>query len=212
MANKVRYGLRNTKYAVYNPTTKSYGDVKDMKGAVSLSLSREGGDSSDFYADDGIYHTFAGTNGGYSGDLELARITDQIRQDLLGEAVDATTGVQYEKTTSEPPEFALITEMQGDAGPIGFAFYNCKANRPEIQANTKGESPDVDTDTLNLRIAAREFVISDVTTPVVQGHIEKTADNSSLYSAFFSTVTFPGTVAGAESATSAESAESTLSA
>ena len=217
MANKVRYGLRNTKYAVYNPATASYGEVKELKGAVSLSLSLEGGDSSDFYADDGIYHTFAGTNGGYSGDLELARITDEVRVDLLGEAVDDTTGVQYEKTTAEPAEFAIITEMQGDSGPIGFAFYNCKANRPEIQANTKGESPDVDTDTLSLRIAAREFVINEVTTPVVQGHIEKTADNTAKFAAFFAAVTYPGTIAGSDDAESAESddaesGESTLSA
>ena len=130
MANKVRFGLRNTKYAIWDPTLNSgaggYGTPKALPGAVSLSLSREGGDSSDFYADDGIYFTFAGTNGGYSGDLELARITDEVRKDLLGEVVDNGTGVQFETTTAEAAQFALITEMQGDSGPIGFVFYNCK--------------------------------------------------------------------------------------
>ena len=196
MANKVRFGLRNTKYAVYDSTTQTYGALKSLPGAVSLSLSREGGDSSDFYADDGIYFTFAGTNGGYSGDLTLARITDQVRIDILGEVADSATGVQFETTTAEPAEFALITEMQGDSGPIGFVFYNCKASRPEISANTKSESPSVDQDTLNIRIAARQFTYDGQSTPFVQGHIEKTADNTAKYSAFFSAVVTPGNSGG----------------
>ena len=196
MANKVRFGLRNTKYAIYNAATGQYGSPKAMPGAVSLSLSREGGDSSDFYADDGIYFTFAGTNGGYSGDLTLARITDEVRVDLLGEILDETTGVQFETTTAEPVEFALITEMQGDSGPIGFVFYNCKASRPEISANTKNESPSVDQDTLSLRIAARQFTYDGASTPFVQGHIEKTQTNATKFDAFFASVVTPGGESG----------------
>lgn len=192
MANKIRYGLANAKYALYNSETKTYGTLKDLDGAVSLSLSTEGGDNSDFYADDGVYYTFAGTNGGYSAELELARITDAVRVDLLGEVVDSTTGVQYEVTTAQPAQFALICEMQGDSYPIGFAFYNCKASRPELNANTKNDSPDVDTDTLNIRIAAQKFVISGNSVPVVQSHIEKTASNTAQYTAFFASVVHPG--------------------
>ena len=192
MANKIRYGLANAKYAIYNSETKTYGTLKDLDGAVSLSLSTEGGDNSDFYADDGVYYTFAGTNGGYSAELELARITDAVRVDLLGEVVDSTTGVQYEVTTAQPAQFALIVEMQGDSYPIGFAFYNCKASRPELNANTKNDSPDVDTDTLNIRIAAQKFVISGNSVPVVQSHIEKTSSNSTQYAAFFASVVHPG--------------------
>ena len=192
MANKIRYGLRNAKYAVYNAQSGTYGALTDMPGAVSLSLSREGGDSSDFYADDGIYYTFAGTNGGYSGDLTLARITDQVRVDLLNEIADSTSGVQFETTNPAQVQFALVCEMQGDQYPIGFVFYNCVANRPEISANTKGESPDVDTDTLNIRIAAQPFTYDGKSQNFVQGHIEKTADNAAKYTAFFASVITPG--------------------
>lgn len=192
MANKIRYGLRNTKYAIYNSADGTYGALKDMPGAVSLSLSREGGDSSDFYADDGIYYTFAGTNGGYSAELELARITDTVRVDLLNEILDEASGVQFETTEAAQVQFALITEMQGDQYPIGFVFYNCVASRPEINANTKGESPDVDTDTLNIRIAAQKFTYDGSEQSFVQGHIEKTESNAAQFSAFFSSVVTPG--------------------
>ena len=196
MARKVRFGLKNTKYALWNSATSTYGTVKDFPWAVSLSLSTEGGDGSDFYADDGICYSFAGTNGGYSGDLEMSNIPDTVRVDLLGEMLDETTGVQFETTGAEPPEFALITEMQTDEGPIAFAFYNCKASRPEISANTKNDSPDVDTETVPLRIASREVTYSGNVERVVQGHIQKTASNTTKYSAFFASVVVPGTLVG----------------
>lgn len=191
MANKIRYGLRNTKYAIWDSATNKYGAFKELKGAVSLSLSREGGDNTDFYADDGVYFTFAGTNGGYSADLEIARITDEIRVDLLGEIIDEGTGVQFEEVHAQPKEFALVTEMQGDTAPIGFVFYNCKASRPEMNANTQGESPDVDTDTLNIRISSRQFTHLGELKDFVQGHIEKTTENTAQYAAFFNNVVLP---------------------
>ncbi|MBR3327914.1 MAG: hypothetical protein IKG22_11395 [Atopobiaceae bacterium] len=192
MARKVRYGLKNTKYAIWDSTNNTYGELKNLPWAVALSLSTEGGDGSDFYADDGICFSFAGTNGGYSGDLELSNLPDVARQDLLNEILDEVTGVQFETTDSEPPEFALITEMQTDEGPIAFAFYNCKASRPEISANTKNDNPDVDTESLPLRIASRSFVYGGATKRFVQGHIQKTSSNTAQYTAFFEAVVTPG--------------------
>ena len=189
MANKIRYGLRNVKYAVLSGD--AYGTPVAWPGAVSLSLSVEGGDPVDFYADDGVYYTVGGSNGGYSGDLEMAYVPDSIRAALLGEVVDSTNGVQYEVISGEAAEFALICEMQGDAGPIGFVFYGCKASRIETSANTKGESLDVDTSTMNIRIAGHDFTMAGQNQHVIQGHIEKNADNASEFSAFFSAVSVP---------------------
>lgn len=200
MANKVRFGLAKVKYALWTPgvgnAEGSYGQLKDFPGAVSLTTTREGGDSSDFYADDGVYYTFAGTNGGYSADLEMARITDQVRVDLLGEVLDEGTGIQFETTQAEPAQFALVFETQGDQGPVGFVYYNCKASRAELSANTKGESPEVDTDTLNLRIAANEFTHLGEKKSFVQGHIEKTSTNANKYNAFFASVVKPTATQG----------------
>lgn len=188
MANKIRYGLRNVKYAVLDGT--SYGTPVAWPGAVSLSLSSEGGDPVDFYADDGVYYTVGGSNGGYSGDLEMAYLPDSIRVALLGEVLDEN-GVQYEVVTGEAAEFALICEMQGDQGPVGFVFYGCKCARPEMNANTKGESLSVDTATMSIRIAGHDFTMSGENQHVIQGHIEKTAANAAEYSAFFSAVSVP---------------------
>lgn len=189
--DKIRYGISNSKYAVWDEETSTYGTIKDFPGAVSLSLTREGGDSSDFWADNSVFYSFAGTNGGYSADLEMARISDQVRVDLLGEVVDEATGVQLEVTDAKPAQFALITEMELDGSKVAFVFYNCKASRIEMNANTANDNPDVDTDTLNLRIAQQEFDYDGVTHGFVQGHIVKTSSNADKYAAFFQGVVIP---------------------
>ena len=195
-ARKYRYGLKNTKYAIWNPSTETYGALTDLPGAVSLTLTAEGGDGSDFYADDGIWATFPGTNGGYSGDLELANIPDEARVALLGEVIDEATGVQFETTDAEPPEFALVTEAQTNVGPIATVLYSVKATRPEFNANTKGENVDVDTETLSLRIGAHEFEVDNVKKKYVKGTLQKNDENADQYAAFFENVVLPGGESG----------------
>lgn len=185
---KYRYGLANTKYALYDQETGTYGEPKALPGAVSLSLATEGGDASDYYADDGIWATFAGTNGGYSGDLELANIPDYARADLLGEVYDEESGGYIEFTDAEPPEFALITEMTTSRKKMAFKFYNCKASRPELDANTKGETPDVDSESLPLRIGSREMDYGGKTRKAVQHHIDEADVTAAQYAAFFASV------------------------
>lgn len=189
---KYRYGLKKTKYAVWDTVNETYEAPKGLPGAVSLSLSAEGGDGSDFYADDGIWATFPGTNGGYQGDLELANILDEAREDLLGEIVDQVTGMLLETTDAEPPEFALITEAQTNIGPLGIVLYSVKATRPEFNANTKGENVDVDTESLSLRIGAREFDYDGGKKKFVKGTLQKTDENAAEYAAFFESVQIPG--------------------
>ena len=191
--NTVKFGLKKVKYALWDEDSKEYGTLVELPGAVSWTQTREGSDSSDFYADDGVYYTMSGTNGGYSAELELAYLTDDVRIDLLGEIADETTGIQFETTDAEYPQFAIMFETTGDKQTTGFVFYNCKASRPEMNANTKNDNPDVDTVTLNIRIAAQTFTYDGKKRGFVQGHIDNTDANASRYSAFFSTVVTPST-------------------
>lgn len=191
MADKVRFGLSNCKYAIYNEADGTYGTPVAMPGAVSLSLTREGGDSSDYYADNGVYYTFAGTNGGYSADLEMARITPEQRAALLGEILDTTKKMYVEVTDPADIQFALICQYEGNQNPIAQVFYNCKAQRIETSANTLSDSPDVNSDTLNLRIAAQNFEFNGVTRGCVQAYIEKDDDNETQFSAFLTAVQKP---------------------
>lgn len=192
-ANKVRFGLKKVHRAKLirkNDGTVEFGDPEAMPGAVSISFNREGSDAKDFYADDGVYYTIAGTNGGYTADLVIARLSADDREALLGETYDSD-GVQYETTDDQAPEYAYIMEMQGDFSPIAFCYYCGKASRVNSNANTKGEQVDVDTDTVSIRFIGVDLPFADETKSVIQGHLEKTEENAEKYAEFFESVHTP---------------------
>lgn len=124
-----------------------------MPGAVSLSLEQQG-ELSPFYAD-GIKYYVAASNGGYQGDLEMALITDEFREKILGETKDKN-GVLIENSNVEAKEFALGFQVDGDAEPTLFWFYNCTATRPNLEAKTNSDSKEPDTDTVSISCAASE--------------------------------------------------------
>ena len=74
MANTVRFGLSNVTYATatYDGTDITYGDVKKLPGAVTLTLDASG-DLTSFYADDIVYFA-SSTSNGYTGTLEVANV------------------------------------------------------------------------------------------------------------------------------------------
>lgn len=124
-----------------------------IPGAVSLSLEQQG-ELTPFYAD-GIKYYVAASNGGYQGDLEMALITDEFRENILGETKDRN-GVLIENSNVEAKEFALGFQIDGDAEPTLFWFYNCTATRPNVEAKTISDSKEPDVDKLTISCAASE--------------------------------------------------------
>lgn len=122
-----------------------------LPGAVSLSLEQQG-ELTPFYAD-GIKYYVAASNGGYQGDLEMALITDEFREKILGEEKDAN-GVLIENSNAEAKEFALGLQIDGDTEPTLFWFYNCTATRPNVEAKTASDSKEPDVDKISISCAA----------------------------------------------------------
>ena len=132
MANKIKYNLKNVHIAKLTvsesngATTYTYGTPQAIPGAVSLSLDAEG-ENSPFYAD-GIVYYRAITNNGYSGDLELALVTNV-----------------------EPVRFALLFEFDGDASAIRHVLYYCAVSaRPTLSSQTKEATIEPQTETLTI--------------------------------------------------------------
>lgn len=148
--NKVKFGLKNMHYAVLNDGT--YGTPVAVPGAVNLSLDPQG-DSSTFYADDIAYYVSSSFSG-YSGDLELARIPDQMREDLWGDTKN-TDGVLVESVGTEPATFALLGQIDGDKNNRLFVFYNCTASRPSFGSSTIAESKEPVTETCTITVTPR---------------------------------------------------------
>lgn len=148
--NKIKYGLKNCKYAVATIAsngTATYGAVKDLPGAVSLSMSAQG-ETTPFYADNIVYYT-AVANNGYDGSLELARIPEDFLKDVLG-YTKAGNDLVYEDVNAPVIHFALLFQFEGDAKARRHVVYNCVATRPDLASQTKGENVEPQTETINI--------------------------------------------------------------
>lgn len=157
MSNKVKFGLKNVHVALLTEAddgTYSYATPVAVPGAVSMSLSAVG-EVSPFYADDIVYYR-SKSNNGYEGDLEMALITDWVREHLLGETLDSKGVLVERNTVTTTQYFALLFEFTGDANKIRHVMYKCSASRPDVAGQTKAETIEPQTETLSLTADALE--------------------------------------------------------
>ena len=191
MANKVRFGLEKAYYALIQEDG-TYGTPVPLKGAVSLSLNAEG-ESKPFYADNCPYVTFS-TNGGYTGELELAVFEDKDAQALLGEKT-AANGIVYEDAAAQPKPFALLFETKSNVYDKRYAMYDCTLSRPSLEANTTTDTTDPDTTTLAFTAIPHEMKIDGKDVKVTKGVIENSAETAAMFNSWYETVQTPATAA-----------------
>ena len=115
----------------------TYGDVIDVPGAVSFSMSAQG-DINKFYADNIVYYQ-SSANNGYEGDLTLALIPEAFYEKIFGQIPDAN-GVMTENAAVEAKAFAMTFEEDGDQTGTKFVLYNCTATRPTKELQTIEDS------------------------------------------------------------------------
>jgi len=155
--NKIKYGLKNVHVALLtkgDDGTFTYGTPRAIPGAVSISLDAEG-EMNPFYADNIVYFRTV-SNNGYTGDLEIALIPDWFREEVLQEVKD-TKGVLVETSNiTDVQYFALLFQFEGDKKAVRHVLYNCTANRPTVESQTKEDTIEPNTETLSLTADPRE--------------------------------------------------------
>lgn len=188
MANKIKFGLKNVYYAVATIAadgSATYETPVAFPGAVSLSLDPQG-ENTPFYADNIVYWTGV-SNTGYEGDLEIARVTDSFKTDVLG-YLNSGNGLYVEDANAQAVHFALMFQFEGDVKATRHVLYNCTATRPNIGGSTKEES--VEPQTESVTITARTVFVSALNTDVVKSETnEDTA--TAVYDGWFTAVTLP---------------------
>lgn len=188
MANKIKYGLKNVHYAIGSLQTNgsmTYSTPVPFPGAVSLSLEPQG-DNSPFYADNIVYWVGA-SNTGYQGDLEIARVIDSFKKDVLGMINDGKS-VLVEDANAPAVHFALLFQFEGDDKATKHVMYNCTATRPSAAGNTKAES--VEPQTESVTITATSVYNATLDADIVKAEANGDSD-STTYSSWFNAVYLP---------------------
>lgn len=192
--NKVRYGLSDVAIAVME-ADGSYGKPVKVPGAVSLTTTPEGS-SSTFWADNGAYVVTA-TNAGYTGDLEMALIPDEVKAQILPYEVDAN-GALVEVADRQGKSFALLFAVDGDAKQRRSVFFRCKADRPSgDNKTTEGDSTPT---TEKLPVTMSPAVIAG--RRVTKLSIEDNELGHDAYAGFYETVLLPKALDSSEVAPS----------
>src|SRR5690625_5346932 len=178
--NKVTFGLKDVHVAFVtdNGEDPSWEAPIAVPGAVRWTPEAVG-DSSDFYADNTKYFTITANNG-YTGELEMANIPDEVLAEMLGWELD-DNGMIVEVSDATPVHFALIGPVQGDKRNRRFVYYDCVASRPAKERTTVEESVTPATDVLNVTVSPIE--LDD--RMVVKGDLELSEVNSTEIKGIF---------------------------
>lgn len=192
--NRVEFGLKDVHYAVFDDETGEYAAPKPLPGAVSLSLSHEG-DTDTFFADDGPYATFS-SNGGYSGDLNVAVLTDDFLTECLGQAKDKN-GAILEATDDAGKEFALLFAVSSNKEPVRYALYSCTASRNDVEANTRADTTEPDTQSVTIACGSHTFALNGEEHDYVKARLKRSEENKAIFSKFYEAVYTPDMTAGA---------------
>lgn len=166
------------------PGTTGWGVPRAIPGAVRWTPSTVG-EASTFYADNTAYFVVTANNG-YTGELEMALVPDDVMAEMLGWEID-DNGALIEISDGIAKKFALLGQVQGDSKNRRFVYYDCQAARPAKERTTKNESITPSTDVMNLTVSPMEVGGR----MAVKGDLELSDTNAAAYNGFFDSVYTP---------------------
>lgn len=197
MANKYHFDVKNCYYCpgernADGTITFDKEKIRHEPGLRSIEFAPNG-ETTKIRAD-GIDYIVASSNNGYDITATFVQISDQLKVDLLGEVKDESTGIQYEDADAIPAPFALMGEFKGDKENIRWIFYSCTAARHQQTGDNKDNMKEPDEEQLSITASPLPVTINGVEKNIVRGGVKK-SDKEATWTAWFTKVTLPGTVA-----------------
>lgn len=177
MGNKVRYGLSNCYYAIYDESTKTWGTPVSIPYAQSLSIDRNKSNS-DVYADNKLIYHIATLNSA-TINLQLSVLEDSVKQALLGHKSANTSTNNVEVTNATSVYFALLFQIEGDDEKRRKIFYLCTAALGNESYETTGDSINAVSESLEITA----YPIADGSDYILDADAD---ENDSNYATFFS--------------------------
>ena len=190
MANKITYGLDQLYYSkiTFTGDVPSFATPVAIPGAVSISISNEG-DMTKFKADN-IDYWVGEANNGYSGSFEVADLPQAFYTDILGAVSDSNT-VIYEDQNVQSNHFALLFQFQGDEKAVRHVMYNCVAKRPDVASQTKGDTIEPNTMTVDIEASGAKLEVKSGVNKMIVKAFATSAANTTAYNGWFSNVYVP---------------------
>lgn len=184
---KVKFGLKNVNVFPLTETTSeqtgavtmSYGTGIKVPGAVNLTLDVDESEPEKFYADDGVYYVPAGASSGYTGNLEVAVIPDEVKLALMAFIKDAS-GVIVELAEAITKQFGMTFEISTDEKARRLIYYKCQFGRPSLAAatNTDTKTPQTDTAPITVLPTSRLFNLGGEERAVISGYTNAETDTT----------------------------------
>lgn len=201
---KVKFGLKNVNVFPLTEsvseetgaTTMSYSDGIRVPGAVNLTLDVDETEPDKFYADDGVYYVPAGASSGYTGNLEVAVIPDEVKLALMAFIKDAS-GVIVELSEAVTKQFGMTFEIATDEKARRLIYYKCQFGRPSLAAstNTDTKTPQTDTAPLTVLPTTQLFRLGTEDRSVISGYTNAETE-SAVYESWHTRPHLPSTSAG----------------
>lgn len=200
MATKI--GCDNLVYALM--TTEDtpeaapvYGEVKTAPGVISVNINPNTSLAT-LFADDGPMEV-ASTLGNIDVAINKAELTTENKADLLGHTVDENGGIAY-ADSDVPPWVAIGFRTLKSNGKYRYVWlYKGKFTDPEDNNETKADSINFQTDTINGQFVKLNYPITLGGSPKRLWKYEMDADNTSakaeVMASWFNDVVMPGTAA-----------------
>lgn len=147
-----RIGCDNLVYATMTTEDTAsaapvYGTVKPAIGVMSLNINPNGAQET-LFADDGPMET-ASTLGRIEVEIQKNELTTENKADLLGHQIDSKGALVYGDSDT-PPWVAIGFRTLKSNGNYRYCWlYKGKFTEPEDSNETKGDSINFQTDTIN---------------------------------------------------------------
>lgn len=151
-------GFENLHYAKLtkdDSTGITYEAPKAFPGAISLNEEVQS-ETAKLYADNRLWESMEIYNES-AIELVVADLPADVVAELCGHSVDATTGKITYNANDNPPHFCIMGEfLKGDGTKRYFKLLKGKFSDAGLEGETKNESPEFKTFTLNATFMPRK--------------------------------------------------------
>lgn len=191
--NKVGFGLKRLAFAIATIAedgSATYGTPVTFPGARTLALEPQGA-GEPWYADDAVYF-FNTSPSSRQGDLEVARVINAFKEQVLGYIRDAKN-LLIEDMNAEEVHFALLFEKDGNKKPTRYCLYNCVASAPTVGSATTEGSKEPQTESMT--ISSMGIYVPEFDKWMGHAESDPTTD-ATTYANWFTTVPLPTQASG----------------